>query len=230
MGTLAALVMVLAAGTPERPCFVPSDQTAGWKRVLLPEGAPALAAPEDVDQFRSGEPALLLQEDASAYLGADRPRPGRMAYTFRVPRDAHRLELGFLEDPRGAKVDAVAYAGGRAFPLLDEKRHSGARLSLEWTMEGVDRVVVSVHHHLREKPVVHTWRVGRVLKPGEDPSVSEAFRASRSLYFRHPGGRRLVLCDAPGRRLQLARGPEGSTATEVTLTPFAISQLSRAAQ
>ena len=122
-----------------------------------------------------------------------------MAYTFRVPRDARRLELGFLGDLRGAKVDAVAYAGGRSFPLLDEKRLAGTQLALEWSMEGVEQVVVSVHHHLREKPVVRTWRVGRVLKPGEDAAMPESFRAPRSLYFLHPGGRRLELCDAPGR-------------------------------
>ncbi|HEX8819192.1 MAG TPA: hypothetical protein VF794_04650 [Archangium sp.] len=217
MGALAAVVMLLAAGTPEDSCFVPSDQTAGWKRVVLPEGAPALCAPEDVDQFRSGEPALLFQEDASAYLGADKQHPGLMAYGFRVPRDARRLELGFVEALRGAKVDAVAYAGGRAFPLRDEKRLAGAHLSLEWTMADVDRVVVSVHHHLREKPVVRTWRVGRLLRPGEDAALPESFRAPRSLYFLHPGGRRLELCDAPGRTPRLTRWPESANASEVTL-------------
>jgi hypothetical protein len=29
----------------------------------------------------------------------------------------------------------------------------------------------------------------------------------------------LELCDVPGRRLQLGRWPEGSSATEVTLAP-----------
>jgi hypothetical protein len=219
MGALTALVLVLATSTPQRACFIPSDQTAGWKRVVLPDEAPALAAPEDVDQFRSGEPALFLLEDASAYLGADKEHPGRMAYDFRVPRDARRLELGFLEDLRGAKVDAVAYRGGRAFPLLDEKRLGGTQLALEWTMEGVDLVRVSVHHHLREKPVVRTWRVVRLLKPSEAPAMPEAFRAPRSLYFHHPGGRRLELCEAPGRALRLTRWPEGNSVTQVTLTP-----------
>lgn len=217
MTPLATLLLWLASGTPGDTCFVPSDQTAGWKRVVLPEEAPALAAPADVDQFRSGEPAFLFEEDASAYLGANEGHPGRTSYDFRVPRDARRLELGFLGDLRGAKVDAVAHAGGRAFPLLDEKRLAGTQLAVEWRMADVDHVVVSVHHHLREKPVVRTWRVGRLLKPGEDSAMPEAFRAPRSLYFLHPGGRRLELCDAPGRRLQLTRWPEGHTATEVTL-------------
>jgi hypothetical protein len=219
MGALTALVLVLAAGTPGGTCFVPSDQTAGWKRVELPEEAPALAAPEDVDQFRSGEPALFLQEDASAYLGADTKHPGRMLYVFRVPLDARRLELGFLEDLRGAKVDAVAYRSGNTYPLLDEKRLAGTQLSLDWTMEGVEVVKVSVHHHFREKPVVRSWRVVRKLKPSETPTMPAAFRAPRSLYFHHPGGgRRIELCDAPGRALRLTRWPEGNGATQVTLT------------
>jgi hypothetical protein len=218
MGPLTALVMLLAAGSPEPSCFVPSDQTAGWKRVVLPESAPALAAPADVDQFRSGEPALLFEQESSAYVGADSEHPGRMAYRFQVPRDAHQLVLDFLEDLRGAKVDAVAYAGGRAFPLLDERRYSGTQLGLYWTMEGVDHVVVSVHHHLREKPVVREWHVGRRLEPGKDPRLSESFRAPRSLYFLHPGGgRRLELCEAPGRELRLSRWPESANASEVTL-------------
>lgn len=218
MGPLAALVMLLAAGSPEPSCYVPSDQTAGWKRVVLPEDAPALAAPPDVDQFRSDEPALLFEHNASTYLGAFSEHPGRMDYRFQVPRDAHQLVLGFLEDLRGAKVDAMVYAGGHSFPLLDERRLAGTQLALDWTMEGAELVVVSVHHHLREKPVVREWRVTRRLEPSRDPAMPEAFRAPRSLYFRHPGGgRRLELCDAPGREPRLSRWPESANATEVTL-------------
>lgn len=218
MGPLTALVMLLAASTPEGGCFIPSDQTAGWKRVALPQEAPALAAPEDVDQFRSGEPALLFQQEASMFEGASHEHPGRMVYSFGVPRDARRLELGFLEELRGAKVDAEAVMGGYVIPLLDSYRIGGRQLSLEWNMEGVYQVRVTVHHHLRDKPVVRTWRVGRWVKPGEAPDVAEAFRAPRSLYFRHPGGgRRLELCNQPGRPLQLSGWPGGSTATEVTV-------------
>ncbi|PTL79317.1 hypothetical protein [Vitiosangium sp. GDMCC 1.1324] len=208
MHALTALVMLLTAGSPNDSCFVPSDQTAGWKRVLLPEWAPALAAPADVDQFRTGEPVLLFEQDASAYTGAETENPGRMAYRFRVPRGARRLELGFLGDLRGAKVNAVAYASDRSFPLLDEKRLSGTQLALDWTMPDVDHVVVSVHHHLREKPVVRTWRVGRLFEPWKDPAVDPAFSTPHALYFRHPGGKRLELCNAPGRPLQLSRWPE----------------------
>jgi hypothetical protein len=218
MGPLPALVALLATATPERPCFLPSDQTAGWKRVALPETAPALAAPEDVDQFRTGEPALAFEEDPGAYVGASEEHLGRMAYTFRVPRDARRLELGVLEPLRGAKVDVVAYAGSRAFPLLDEKRHAGTEVAAVWSMDGVDRVVVRIHRHFREKPVVRTWRVGRQVGPGTQGLVPEGFRTPRSLYFRHPGGRRLELCEAPNRPLAFSLGRLGEAPHEVTLT------------
>ncbi len=216
---LPTLVALLATASPEPPCFLPSDPSAGWKRVTLPDTAPALAAPEDVEQFRTGEPALAFEEDPRAYTGATEEHLGRMAYTFQVPRDARRLELGFLEPLRGAKVDVVAYAGSRAFPLLDEKRHAGSEVAAVWSMEGVDSVVVRIHRHFREKPVVRTWRVGRQVGPGAEGLVPEGLRMPRSLYFRHPGGRRLLLCEAPNRPLTFSLGRMVESAREVTLTP-----------
>jgi len=114
MGLLSALVSLLSTGTPSRPCFVPSDQTVGWKRVVLPAEAPSLAAPADVEQFRSDEPVSVLDQRASIYLGAYSRHPGRMVYRFAVPRDALQLEVGFLEDLRGAKIDVVAHADGHS--------------------------------------------------------------------------------------------------------------------
>ncbi|KFA92686.1 hypothetical protein Q664_13880 [Archangium violaceum Cb vi76] len=108
-------------------------------------------------------------------------------------------------------VRVLAVAGAGMMGL------AGTQLALDWAMEGVEQVVISVHHHLREKPVVRTWRVGRLLKPTEDPAMPEAFRAPRSLYFLHPGGRGLELCDAPGRTPRLSRWPESTNASEVTL-------------
>lgn len=218
MAPLGVLMLWLAAGAPGSPCFVPTDQTAGWKRLTLPDESPALAPPEDVDWFRSGEPTLLVEEDTAAYAGAVQRGPGRMAYHFRVPPGTRALELGFLEDLRGAKVDAQAYAGGAMLPLLDERRRAGTRLVLEWAREGVDEVVVTVHHHLRERPVVRTWRVSRQLVLGADPALPPAFQVARSLYFRHPGGRRVELCDAPGRPSRLQRWPDAPNVPEVTLS------------
>lgn len=205
MGALLSLLGTLALAAS--PCFVPSDQTAGWKRVALTDEAPALSAPQGIDQFRSDEAALLIESDPRAYVGATRRQPGRMTYTFRVPQGAARLEVEFVESLRGAKVDATAYAGYRSFPLLHERRVGGAALALDWSMEGVDSVVIEVHDHFREKPVVRQWRVARKVWPTREASVPAGFRAPRSLYFFHPGGQRIELCHAPERRMVLTRWP-----------------------
>ncbi|MFP2907743.1 hypothetical protein ACLESD_22385 [Pyxidicoccus sp. 3LFB2] len=210
---------VLLSSAPVGTCWAPADQTAGWKRVELPAEAPALAAPEDVDQFRVGEPARFLESDARVYVGATKPKPGRMAYAFRFPAGTSRLEVSFLEPLRGAKVDATASAGARTFPLLSERRQAGESLVLEWNAADVDGVVVEVHHHLRERPVVRAWRTGRSVWPEREASVPEAFKAPRALYFRHPGGGRyLSLCQAPGRTLMLASWPAEGAPTSVSLT------------
>lgn len=214
MLALLPLVGVLAAA----PCFVPTDQTAGWKRVELTEDMPALSAPPGIDQFRSGEGALLFESDPTAYVGTSRSQPGRMTYTFRLPQDAAQLEVGFAEPLFGAKVDVTVYAGHRAFPLLSERRVSGAELALNWGMEGVDSVVIEVHKHFRGTPVVRQWRVGRVVWPSKEASVPEGFKAPRSLYFLHPGGQRIELCNDYGRRMALTRWPGQGEPARVTVT------------
>ncbi|QSQ19601.1 hypothetical protein JY651_30340 [Pyxidicoccus parkwayensis] len=220
MGALLPLTSALwLAMAPAGTCWLPDDQTAGWKRVELPPEAPALAAPEDVDQFRAGEPVRLVESDAKAYVGASSPKPGRMAYTFRFPRGTSRLEVSFLEPLRGAKVDATASAEGRTFPLLSERRQSGNTLVLDWNAADVDGVVVEVHHHLRERPVVRAWRTGRSVWPEREDSVPATFKAPRSLYFLHPGGGRYVtLCQAPGRMLSLSHWPAEGAPSMVSLT------------
>ena len=155
--------MLLATASPGAPCYVPTDQTAGWKRVSLPDDAPALAAPQDVDQFRTGEQALVFEDDPSIF------------------------------------------SGGRQFPLLKEKRTVEASLALDWNVADVDYIEVTVHHHFRHTPAVQRWRVGRMVMVSMDPGVPEGFRAPRSLYYRHPGGRLVELCNAPGQRLELER-------------------------
>ncbi len=218
MGPMSSLASaLLLAATPPGPCYVPSDQTAGWKRVELPAEAPALAAPLDLEQFREGERALLSQVDPpDTYLGATERRFGRMAYSFQLPQGTYRMQVDFLDSLNGAKVDATAYVGGRAYPLLSERRQFGKELRLEWNVAGVDRMVVEVHRHLREKPVVLHWRMDREVFPSQELPASSAFRVARSLYFQHPGGRRIELCDTPGQPMLLSRWPEGMP-TDVTL-------------
>src|SRR5688500_15711726 len=103
MGPLLFLASaLLVAGTPASPCHVPSDQTAGWKRVELPDTAPALSAPADLEQFRAGERALLTEVDPpNTYLGATERHFGRMRYTFQLPKDAFLVELEFLDALNG---------------------------------------------------------------------------------------------------------------------------------
>jgi hypothetical protein len=219
MGPMISLASaLLLSAVPTGPCYVPSDQTAGWKRVGLPADAPALAAPEGIAQFRAGEPALFSQDDPSdAYRGTYERHFGRMVYVFRVPKGTVRLQVAFINSLDGAKVDATAYVGGRAYPLLSEKRQFGKEFTLEWSMEGVDSLIIEVHRHLREKPAVTHWRVDRQVVLSQELPADSAFRGTRSLYFRHPGGRRIELCDTPGQRLVLLEWPEG-TPEPVTLT------------
>ena len=215
---LSLATALLVTATPARTCYVPSDQNAGWKQVVLPDDAPALAAPADLEQFRAGEHAVLREEDPqNVYLGASRQHPGRMAYTFRLPSGTSRVDLDFLDSLEGAKVDATVYAGPRAYPLLSERRQSGRQLMLDWGIAGADTLVVEVHHHLREAPVVRHWRVVREVSPSWEASLPMGFHAARSLFFLHPGGRRIELCEAPGQQLVLSRWPEGAL-TAVTLT------------
>jgi hypothetical protein len=186
--------------------------------VELPDAAPALAAPFELEQFRAGERALLTEMDSpNTYLGATEKRFGRMQYTFRLPKGTWSLELEFLDSLNGAKVDATAYLGTREYPLLSERRVHGGKLLLEWNVEGVDTLEVQVHHHLRERPVVRHWRVGRQVVPSQEAMVPPGFQASRALYFLHPGGRHIELCDTPLQRMRLSRLPEGQP-TKVTLT------------
>lgn len=218
MGPMISLASaLLLATTPAGPCYIPSDQTAGWKRVELPAEAPALAAPQGLEQFRAGERALLSQVDLpDTYLGATERRFGRMAYSFQLRKGTFRMQVDFLDSLNGAKVDATAYVGSRAYPLLSERRQSGRELRLDWSVVGVDRLVVEVHRHLRKKPVVLHWRVDREVSPSRELPAASAFQVARSLYFQHPGGRRIELCDTPGQPMLLSRWPEGMPA-DVTL-------------
>jgi hypothetical protein len=187
-------------------CFTPPEQTAGWKRLDVPDDAPALAAPKDLEQFRVGESAWLLERDPTAFQGMDREHAGRSTYRFRLPREARRLDLRFGEDLRGAKVDAVAWAGTRQFSLLDGRRVADSRVSLEWGVPGVEEIDVTVHQHLRPVPVVAEWTVARWVDLGAEQDISPAFRVTRSLYYRHPGGRTVELCNLPAQPLTVDRG------------------------
>jgi hypothetical protein len=220
MSPLLPLLLVVSASTPG-PCYVPADQSPGWKQVALPENAPQLAAPAGIDQFRPAEPAQVTESNPDAYRGAHEPRPGRLVLSFAVPADARRLELELVEPLRGAKVDAEVFTGTRSLPLFDERRVPGKALVLDWDIPEVRTVTVTVHHHFRDRPIVHRWRVVRSAVLADDVTLSASFKLGRSLYYRQPPGRRLELCQAPGQRLELDRSTLDSAATpsSVSLAP-----------
>lgn len=199
---LAWVVPVLAG----QLCFTPPDQTAGWKRLDLTDDMPALAAPADVEQFRVGEPAWLLERDPSAFQGMTREHAGQSTFHFKLPKEARRLDVKFAEDLRGAKVDATAVAGGRQYNLFDGRRIADAQVSVEWGVPGVEALEITVHQHLRPVPVVAAWTVARSVDLGAELDIPPAFRVTRSLYYRHPGGRTVALCDLPAQALTVERG------------------------
>lgn len=195
---MSALVLMLLAH-----CLVPEDQAAGWKQTAIPAKAPALAAPAEVGQFRTGEEALRVEETARFEHSID-ARVGRAVVTFEVPHDAQHLRVRFAQSLGGMKVDARAVdAGGRARLIVDGRRVSGDTLMLDWGPVSAERIEVTLHHHLRQRPVVAYWRAGWWEVISELPGVPEEFRRPGTLSWRHPGGRRVQLCDAPGRRLEV---------------------------
>jgi hypothetical protein len=220
MGALGLLLLV-TVGAAEGPCFTPSDGTPGWKRVALPEGAPHLAAPEGVAQFRSGERAQVVEAAPDAYRGTTDVGRGKLALHFAVPPGATHLQLDFLEPLHGMKVDATVSTPGRALPLLRERRVGGNSLALAWELPDAERVTVTLHYHLRTPPVLHRWHVQRDARPAEVGALPAAFRQPHALYYLQPEGRPLVLCQAPARRLAVdvrALRPE-QVPDAVTLVP-----------
>lgn len=209
-----------AAPGTKGPCFLPSDQTPGWKLVAIPAAAPALAAPEDVEQFRSDEPVWLSDSDLRHYLGASDAGAGKRTFEVELPPGTRKVELEFQQPLRGAKVDAEAMLGVRSFPLMSEKRVPGALLELELPPTELNRAFVTVHHHLRDSPVLLRVRLVQRVLLADDAKVAGPFKVAHALYFRHPGGRTVELCHAPGRRLQLDRlSLEGARPASVSLAP-----------
>ncbi len=208
---LAALLSSLAAAcTPSlaRACWVPDDAAPGWKQVTLPAGAPSLAAPPDIDQYRPGETALAWEEreaePASWGLG------GRAELA--LPLDGAGwdvVEVAFAARLGGAGVEARGLLPSGSYLVLPRTRIHTATVRLEPADRRTTELLLTVHHHLRAAPRPIGWRVGRWLRPAGTP---------RTLVYRQPPGRPVVLCDAPGRMLELH--PAWQTPPlPVTLTP-----------
>lgn len=199
------LVAVAAVSTGGTPCFVGDDTSPGWKAVHLPTSAPELAAPKGVPQFRGGTPAEVTYTERDGLL--NRVAEGRLKthYELSLPHGAREATLELGKDLRGAKVDAVLWAGGRNIPLLDEKRMTGKKIHLSWSFADVSSVVVTVHHHLRSEPIVERWRFVTGYDVVSAHDTPPAFREERVLYYLQPPGPAVQLCQAPGRTQAVAR-------------------------
>lgn len=195
----SAVVSLLIASA----CFTPEDQSAGWKKIPIPADMPSLAAPDEVEQLRGGEPGFVWYEDWTAYAGATDLHRGKRAHDFRLPKGTRRVAVHFTKDLRGTKVDATVSGGGRSVPLLNEKRIGGTRVDLDWTWPDLHHLRVVTHHHLRRPPVVGTFWYARLVDVSSMTDAPEGFREPGILYYLHPGGRRMSLCDRPGRPLSV---------------------------
>jgi hypothetical protein len=217
MGHVMSALLLLALTS--WGCVTPVDQTPGWKVAAVTAGAPALAAPEWVEQFRAGEPTLVLDEPA--YQHAAKERLGRLELRFFVPEGTRHLRVRFAHRLDGMKVDARLLDDwhSRTMPLADGRRFGGDQVQFDWGPSSAREVEVTLHHHLRSKPVVLEWQSGRL----EDvsPAFSMALEPG-TLAYRHPGEQRIELCNAPGRRLEVERAhlpaTGGGGAGSATLT------------
>jgi hypothetical protein len=185
------------------PCFTATDASPGWKQAILPEDALSLAAPEGIDQLRSGEEVTVVDERSGLYLVGRDEGPGRIAFDFSIQPGGRSLEVTFTEGLKGAKVDVVANGDAGSMSLMHEERIGSSRLNLSWGQTQVHSVTVRVHNHLRKDPVLEGWRSVRRV-PLSKLQVSEAFQLERSLYYRQPPGAAVLLCNEPGRELRIA--------------------------
>jgi hypothetical protein len=236
-----ALALVALLPACSSPCFVADDATPGWKRVALAPGVPllgrdplitlaapgALAAPDGVDQFRSGEPAIVWERDQPS-PPPDRPRLGVVEY--RLPAGGARVvDVEFAAALDGARVDVSGETAAGAVPLVDGRRVSGRALRVEWERDDVRALDVTIHRHLRALPIVARWRMGAPETLVGASPYSAADRQS-ALFYRQPAGPPVELCPAPGRRLSLARAsepPAWSAAAPVALARAPLHLMAR---
>jgi hypothetical protein len=207
---MSALVMVALLAAPDTMCFFPRDPEPGWKVVTVPPEAPALAAPDGVDQFRPGDTVELLSDHPGVLLSGAQYHAGRTDFEVKPGEGACQLALTFAHSLRGAKVDVTAWTDNGTTILKREDHVPGASLQLAWGDIGVHSVYVTVHNHLRETPVLEGWSSVCRIDAGKLP-VSESFRLGRSLYYYQPRGPRVVLCNRPEAvlRVRAASLPAG---------------------
>ena len=214
MGPLVLAVALSASP----PCFVPADTRPGWKQVTLPIDARFLAAPEGVEQFRTGDPVEVADDHPYVYLGGWSHHGGRTHFELTPPVGACTVEIWFKERLRGAKVDVSAWGASGTMTLIDEERVAGDTLRVTWGDTGVRSVTVVVHDHMREAPIIQSWKSTCRVDSAKLP-VSEAFQLGHSLYYLQTEDRVTPLCnkaDVP-MRVRSASLPKGTLPSSVTV-------------
>jgi hypothetical protein len=213
-------------------CFTPTDQRAGWKYVEVPDDAPALAAPEGVEQLRSDEPfTLWYLDEAGGPSSWEHSGSTQLDFRLDVPlvlaaSELDRLEVEFARPLDGAEVDATGddRAGSSwSVPLWQRRRVRGERILLNWDEHQVGTLHLRVHHHLRRPPLVMRWRAGRETRLLQEPWIPRRFRLPRTLFYLQPAGRAIELCQAPERPLgarAASLAPSESPPLPVQLRPI----------
>lgn len=213
-GVLGA-VMPGACREAQARCYTPTDQTAGWKVVPIPDDGPDLAADLGTEQFRANETALVWFERGQGSMSLSGHHHGKLEYLFQRGSwtdDWKVLEVSLSRSLTGDKVDVLAHTPSGLVPLWLERREVGSRLSIDWSLDNVYAVTVRIHHHLREHAVVTDWRAGVRMNVSRASWLPAGFRAPSSLYYLHPGGTTVTLCSASGRSMTVQRNSVLGTA------------------
>lgn len=198
-------------------CFVLSDPTPGWKHVALPVNAPDLAAPDDVDQFRTDDVVTVLQDQLMRRTY--RASLGRQTFEIDLPPGTRTMALRFAKPLDGAKIDAVIEGPRGRVTLLDERRASGLVLSLPIPNVEATLATVTVHHHLRDVPWLETASLEREVVPRHSAEFPAQLKLENALYVLS-AGRPMTLCERKNQPLRLhARSLEAAQVRSATLEP-----------
>lgn len=184
-------------------CVTIGDESPGWKQVALPSNRPALAAPPVYEQFRSNELAVVTSTTSELFRSSSHAGPGRFRFEFSVPPGARSFTVKFDRPLDGAKVDAVLDGPRGSLTLLDEKRFGGNELTLATGLPDATRLIVTVHHHLRDAPVLSIAEATSHLTPAQSELFPEPFRTENALFVLSTGGP-ISLCDRPGQPMVVA--------------------------
>jgi hypothetical protein len=199
-------------------CFVVDDGAPGWNELALPPEAPQLVAVGVSDQFRAGEPALVTHDLAQVLRRAYKAGVGKFVVEVALPTGARSVTARFARPLHGAKVDAVLEGSRGRMAVLDEKRQPTAEVNVRVSLPDADRLVLTVHHHLRAEPSLESLDVEQLMVPALAGAKSPP--GARALFVYNPGGP-LTLCNRPGEMMTVtARRLSDERVTRPLLRPL----------